>query len=126
MREPHDRAYGTPMSESIALLPGTLSDLPVGMWEIVSDGRMGFELEGEALTDFVRRCIHVLLEAGAKPVLGTNTPNVYELQTQYGRTNTEIADAVIREWLAQGAPTPAPWTGLWFGLPWSYERDRQG
>ena len=86
---------------------------------------MVFGLEGEALTDFVRRSIYALLEAGAKPVLGTNTPNVYELQPQYGQTNTEIAEAVIREWLAQGAPSPAPWTGLWFGLPWSYERAAQ-
>lgn len=32
----------------------------------------------------------------------------------------EITQAVVAEWLQQGAPTPEPWTGVWFGLPWSY------
>jgi hypothetical protein len=37
----------------------------------------------------------------------------------------EVAEAVIKEWLKQGAPTPEPWTGLWFGLPWSYSPDQE-
>ena len=108
------------MSDHIALLPGTLNDLPVGMWEIVPCGRYRFALEGPALIDFIRRCIHKLMDAGTKPVIKTNKPNIWELQTQYGRNKHEVAEAVIQEWLRQGAPTPEPWDGVWFGLPWSY------
>ena len=119
-REPRHIVFGRPMSEWIARSPGSLNDLPVGMWEIVNDGRTGFGLEGEALTDFVRRSIYALIDAGAKPVAGGNKPNQWELQVQYGSNRWEIAQAVVDEWLRQGAPTPEPWTGLWFGLPWTY------
>lgn len=123
--EPRHIGYGTPMSECIALMPTTLNDLPIGMWQIVDDGRRGFGLEGEALTDFVRRSIYALIDAGAKPVAGGNKPNQWELQVQYGSNRWEIAQAVIDEWLRQGTPTPEPWTGLWFGLPWSYLPERR-
>ena len=112
------------MSESIAHMPSSLNDLPIGMWEIVNDGRQGFGLEGAALVDYIRRCIYALIDAGAKPVAGGNKPNQWELQVQYGSNKREIAEAVIQEWLRQGAPTPEPWTGLWFGLPWSYLSDK--
>jgi hypothetical protein len=118
-KEPRD-ASGLPMSEWIAGLNGGLNDLPVGMWRIVDRGRRGFGLEGEALTDFVRRSIYALIDAGAKPVVGAGKPNQWKLQVQYGTNRWEIAQAVIAEWLQQGAPTPEPWEGLWFGLPWSY------
>lgn len=120
--EPQDRHYGTPMSETIALMPGTLNDLPVGMWQIVNDGRQGFGLEGTELAGFIRRCIYALIDAGAKPVAQDDSGKWW-LQNQYGSTKHEIAEAVIQEWLGQGAPTPKVWTGLWFGLPWSYSPD---
>jgi hypothetical protein len=125
-REPQDRQYGGPMSEYIAALPSTLNDLPVGMSEIVESSRKGFGLEGEALTDFVRRCIYALIDAGAKPVAGGNKPNQWNLQVQYGCNRWEITQAVVAEWLQQGAPTPKPWTGLWFSLPWSYLPQKGG
>jgi hypothetical protein len=105
----------------IASMPKSLNDLPVGLWVIVNHGQKGFGLEGEALVDFIRRCIYALVDAGAKPVAGGNKPNQWELQTQYGRNKHEIAEAVIAEWKAQGAVKPEPWTGVWFGLPWSYQ-----
>jgi hypothetical protein len=110
------------MSEWIAGWPGSLNDLPVGLWQIVDHGRAGFDLEGEALVEFIRRSIHSLLDAGAMPVRGAGIPGVEKwlLQTQYGRSKQEIAEAVIAEWLRAGAPTPETWTGLWFGLPRSY------
>jgi hypothetical protein len=118
-KEPLD-ASGLPMSEWIAHLHYSLNDLPVGMWRIVDRGRRGFGLEGPALTDFIRRCIHTLMDAGTKPVVKTNKPNMWQLQTQYGHNKYEVAEAVIQEWLREGAPTPGPWRGVWFGLPWSY------
>jgi hypothetical protein len=124
--EPQHRAYGTPISLWIARTPSTLNDLPVGLWEIVNNGRSGFGLEGEVLADFVRCSIYALIDAGAKPVVGGNKPDRWELQVQYGVNRHEVAEAVIAEWLQQGGRTPEPWTGVWFGLPWSYLPKKDG
>lgn len=124
--EPRHTAYGSPMSEWIALTPGSLNDVPVGMWDIVYNGRDGYGLEGEPLKDFIRRSIHALMDAGAKPVIASDKPSKWVLQVQYGSNKHEVAEAVIQEWLRQGAPTPEIWTGLWFGLPWSYLPDKDG
>ena len=124
--EPQDRIFGGPMSEVIALMPTTLNDLPVGLWVIIDRGRKSFGLQGNALTDFVRRCIYSLVDASAKPVRGAGKPNQWILQTQYGKSRHEIAEAVIAEWLRQGGQKPEPWTGLWFGLPWSYLSKKNG
>lgn len=125
-REPQDKTYGGSMSEWIACTPGTLNDLPVGMWKIVNDGRQGFGLEGEALADFIRRSIYALMDAGAKPVADAEKAGRWVLQTQYGSNKREVAEAVIQEWLREGAPTPEVWRGLWFGLPWSYLPEKGG
>ena len=124
-REPRSKLSGEPMSEAIATLPSSLKDLPIGMWEIVDYGRKSFGLEGPSLANFIRRSIHALMDAGAKPVAGGNRPNKWRLQVQYGSNKYEVAEAVIQEWLRQGAPTPAPWTGLWFGLPSTYLPDKK-
>ena len=106
-KEPTD-ALGVPMSEWIADLPTTLNDIPVGMWELVPNGRLIFGLEGPALANFLRRCIHTLMDAGTKPVIKRGRADTWELQTKYGSNKHEVAEAVIQEWLRQGAPTPDP------------------
>jgi hypothetical protein len=118
--EPRDVAFGATMGEWLETMPSALSDLPVGLWRIVALGRKGFGLEGPALANFIRRSIYALMDAGAKPVVGAGKPNQWKLQVQYGSNKHEVAEAVIAEWLRDGAPTPEPWTGVWFGLPWSY------
>jgi hypothetical protein len=126
--EPERRSrYGETLSGSIAHWPRSLNDLPVGLFQIIVDGREGFGLDGEMLIDFIRRCIYALVDAGAMPVRGAGIPGVAKwiLQPQYGRSKQEIAEAVIAEWLRDGAPTPETWTGLWFGLPWSYAPEQQ-
>ena len=117
--DPIDIASGAPMSEWIATMPDSLSDIPMGMWHLVPRAK-SFGLEGEARVDFIRRCIHALVDAGAKPVRGAGKPGTWALQPQYGANKYEIAEAVIAEWKGQGAPTPEPWTGLFFGLPRDY------
>ena len=44
-------------------------------------------------------------------------------QPQYGETNEEIRDAVMKEWLSAGAPDCDP-GGLWFALPSPYVGNR--
>jgi hypothetical protein len=66
-----------------------------------------------------------LLAKGAKPVVGgAGTKYFWIYQPQYGDTNKEIVDAVVKEWLASGAPDCDP-GGLWFALPSPYVGNRE-
>jgi hypothetical protein len=89
----------------------------VGIWQIVPGGRRDFGLEGDALTDYVRRCIAELLSRGAVPVIGggPDGKHYWILQRQYGSRPEEIIENVIGEWLANGAQDEDP-GGLWFAL----------
>jgi hypothetical protein len=88
------------------------------MWQIVPGGRRGFDLEGDAPTDYVRRCIAEWLSRGAVPVHGggPDGPHDWIVQRQYGSRPNEIIENVVREWLANGAQDEDP-GGLWFVLP---------
>jgi len=115
--EPRHLRYGRPMSEWIKLVANELPIDAVGLWQIVPGGRRGFGLEGDALTDYVRRCIAELLSRGAVPVVGGGETGYYWIaQTQYGSQPDEIVENVVREWLANGATDEDP-GGLWFALP---------
>ncbi|MGO4571547.1 hypothetical protein [Microvirga sp. 2TAF3] len=105
------------MSEHIKSVADELPIDAVGMWQIVPGGRHGFKLEGEALTDFVRRCIAELLSRSAVPVVGGGDTGYFWIeQKQYGSKPQDIIDNVVREWLANGAKDEDP-GGLWFALP---------
>jgi hypothetical protein len=117
--------FNQTISEWIESLPRRLPVDPVGMWEIVSDGRCEFELSGDDLTEFVRRCVAELVAHGAKPVVGgAGTKYFWIYQNKYGKTNIEIVDAVIKEWLESGSPDCDP-GGLWFALPSRYVGNRE-
>jgi len=105
------------MSEWIKMVANELPDDAVGLWQIVPDGRRGFELEGDALADYVRRCIAELLSRGAVPVVGGGLEGEHDwiAQSQYGSKPGEIIENVVREWLANGAKDEDP-GGLWFAL----------
>jgi hypothetical protein len=47
------------------------------------------------------------------------------LQDQYGDTPEAMADAIIAEWLADGAPTPKPYDSLWLALPHIYSPENK-
>lgn len=114
--EPRHLLYDDPMSEWIKATANELPIDAVGMWQIVPGGRRGFGLEGDALTDYVRRCIAELLSRGAVPVVGGGDTGYYWLeQKQYGTTPEAIIENVVREWLANGARDEDP-GGLWFAL----------
>ncbi len=115
--EPRHKRFGDTMSEYIVQVANELPVDAVGMWQIVPGGRYDFELEGDALTDFVRRCIAELLSRGAVPVIGGADKGYYWIpQPQYGSEPDEIVDNVVREWRANGARDEDP-GGLWFALP---------
>ncbi len=115
--EPRHRRFGDTMSDYIVQVANELPIDAVGMWQIVPGGRHDFDLEGEALTDYVRRCIAEILSRGAIPVIGGGGTDYYWVpQPQYGSKPDEIIENVIREWLANGAQDEDP-GGLWFALP---------
>jgi hypothetical protein len=115
-----DRVHGGTVLEYIHKVPAELPIDAVGIWQIVSTGRYRFELGEGDLTEFVRRCVSELLAYGAKPVAGGGgTKYDWIYQPQYGETNAEILDAVMKEWLASGSPDCDP-GGLWFALPSPY------
>ena len=68
--EPRHKYYGNLMSDYVVQVANELPVDAVGLWQIVPGGRRGFDLEGEALTAYVRRCIAELLSLGALLVIG--------------------------------------------------------
>lgn len=117
--EPRDKYYGRTMSEVISQISGELPFDAVGLWQIVPKGRDGFGLQGDGLADFVRRCIHALLSAGAVPVrAGAGTGYEWVMQKQYGSTKTEITENIIREWLEiPNDPIELCCAAPWFARP---------
>ena len=97
---------------------GRVSELEsdgIALAVIVADGRYGFDLLGDDLIVFVRRCLTAMLEAGAKPVIGGGGTRYYWIeQPRYGSNPREIVDNVIAEWRAKGDPDHG---GLWFAKP---------
>jgi hypothetical protein len=111
-----DRIFGQTVMEYIQTVAGELPIDAVGLWQIVPAGRQRFGLHGDDLTEFVRRSVFALLARGAMPVVGGGgTKFDWILQSQYGETNEEIVDAVVKEWLVSGAADGDP-GGLWFAL----------
>ncbi|HEY8564724.1 MAG TPA: hypothetical protein VIL65_04435 [Beijerinckiaceae bacterium] len=105
------------MSEWLEQVANELPRDAVGLWQIVPDGRFGFGLEGDALAEYIRRSIAVLLRRGAVPVVGGGDTDYYWIyQPQYGSRPGEIIESVVREWLSNGARDEDP-GGLWFALP---------
>jgi hypothetical protein len=108
--------FGDTFSDYIVQVANELPVDAVGIWQIVPAGRHGFDFEGDALTDFVRRCIAELLSRGAVPVIGGGgTPYHWIAQKQYGSNPDDVIENVVREWLANGAKDEDP-GGLWFAL----------
>ena len=98
-----DCVFGQTVMEYIQTVPGELPVDSVGLWQIVPAGRQRFGLGDDDLTEFVRRCVSALVVHGAKPVVGGGgTKYDWILQSQYGETNEEIVDAVVKEWLSLG------------------------
>jgi hypothetical protein len=114
--------HGYSMDECIKLVPGELIIDAVGLWQIMAHGRDGFELSGDDLIDFVRRCLLALFAKGAKPVVGATDGAFIWKVVNYGKTADEMAQAIIDEWVASGREPDVG--GPWFALPHIYQETR--
>jgi hypothetical protein len=120
--ELRDRFFGETIEQRLRDVTAELEIDAVGLWQIASFGEDGFGLSAEALTDYVRRHILVLLAAGAKPVVGRRHGPRYWLVVDYGSKPDEIAEAIIRDWKLGGCEADPG--GVWFALPHIYEEIR--
>lgn len=118
--EPRHKHFGDTLSDYIRQVTHELPLDGVGLWQIVPGGRYGFDLEGDALTDYVRRCLANLLDYCAVPVVGGGRDDAdgvcWIAQPQYGSKSEDIVENVLQEWLSNGARDEYP-GGLWFALP---------
>ena len=98
-----DKFGGLPILESIYLARFEAEDEWVGLSANVSQGRNFYDLEGDELEEYVRRCLHSILEHGALPAInvGDEWP-VMEATTAYGTKRDEIVENIIGEWKKSG------------------------
>lgn len=112
-KEPRNRYFGTSLTEWINKVPNELEVDAVGLWQIVGSGQDGFELQGQELADFVRRCVVALLEKGAVPVRASENPDEFWIrQMQYNGDTQEIARRIVDEWIVSGIDPDHD--GIWF------------
>lgn len=120
------------VGEFIERIPGELPIDAVGFWQIVSPGRgvHGYALSGDDFLEFIRRCLLGLLRKGARPVLMAAPPIFWTVVDRLVGRPEAIAERIICEWLAAGAPDPHPagpepgqpdLIGLWFATPNIYQ-----
>lgn len=104
-------------SELIAIIPNEFPIDAVGLWQIIAMGRLESPLEGENLTDFLRRSIIALIEAGASLIrFSDGPPNKYwEPQHCLGNDPATIAENVIARWRED--EQEADFGSLWFARP---------
>lgn len=122
MTEPRHKFYGISISDWIDTIDGDLENDSISLAEIIPTGRDDFNLQGELLLDFTRKCIQKLLYAGAKPIDGKKDENgkfISSVSKKYGYTYNEIIENIISEWQEEekkGNGDFYCW-GIWFGLP---------
>ncbi len=102
------KVWDTRIDEWVALGPNDLLDDGTGLWSIVGDGLVGFGLEGEELSEYVRFCLLTVLAAGAMPVKSYRGNPDYRFETDfsYGSEISEIADNLVAARLAAGGGEP--------------------
>lgn len=110
-----DKFFGLSTDEHISQSVDELKRDAVGLWQIVSFGRQGFEMQGEELVVYVRRHLKALVEAGAKPVSGSHDGSRTWVELPYAGAADQQIETIIAEWLNSGVDPDAG--GIWFALP---------
>ena len=94
------KAYGQgiTMRETLAEAHHEMKGDLVGLWGIVSHGRVAFHLEGGDLREFVLLYVATLIAHGGIVIDGANDGIDYWRRTdRYGTKAVEVAEAVVRE-----------------------------
>ena len=105
------------MSEWIALVPGDLPNDAISLWHVAAAGEHRFYLKGSDLTEYLRRNLVALIDAGAIPVKsGKGTPYEWIALHQYGQVKDTIVSSIIAEWEASKKDADFLFS-IWFALP---------
>lgn len=98
-----DKLRGVTILETIFDIRFEAEDEFTDLDRAVGVGRGWFQLEGDELEEYVRRCLHSILEHGALPAInvGDEWP-VMEATTAYGTKPDEIVENVIGAWKKSG------------------------
>ena len=110
---------GELVSEHFKFKANELPYETIGMWQMVSVGRVAYGLSGANLDEFLRRFILELMSRGAKPVRCVSVSPGHWMwveQVQYGSSPLEVASALIADWHSLGSPDPE-WDWVRFALP---------
>ena len=105
-----DELSGATILETIFDIRFEAADEFTHLVRAVGAGRGWFQLEGDELEEYVRRCLHSILEHGALPAInvGDEWP-VMKSTTAYGTKPDEIVENVIGAWKKSGIPNqPLP------------------
>ena len=113
-----DKNDGQPILEFIESIGFDAENDLAQLLPVVSAGRHGYELRGDELDEFIRRCLHSILDHGALPTVNTGGLGyaVHEATTQYGVTADAIVENVMAAWNAAGRPDP-DWGEWAFSTP---------
>ncbi|PSC04533.1 hypothetical protein SLNSH_13640 [Alsobacter soli] len=90
----------------------------VGLWGILSMGRVGYELTNGDLREFVALYVYTLIAHGGIVIEGADDGiHYWRAAPHYGEKPEDVAHAVTAEWIAQGEPDIPGYEGIAFALP---------
>ena len=105
------------VADFLASLPQWLEDIGIGFNQLVHIGRNGFDFSIDETSEFLRLCIFELYRIGARPATSPSDRPAWYITEAYGTTPEAIADSMIGEWLAEGAPRQVAWGRWWCSWP---------
>ena len=109
---------GSTVVDFMATIPRDwLSDIGIGFNQLVPIARNSFGFTIEETQEFLRLCIFELYRIGARPATSPSDRPAWYITDEYGTTPEAIADKMIGEWRAEGAPRQVDWGRWWFSWP---------
>jgi hypothetical protein len=96
-------------------LPNELAIDAIGLWQVIPAGRRNFGLSGSDLEEFTRRALAALIDQGAVPVIGYNSPEGggWKRVIEYGESKEQIVNGIVQKWLHELKREPEV-DDLWF------------
>ncbi|MDN8618330.1 hypothetical protein [Variovorax ginsengisoli] len=108
--------FGIPKAEWIEKSIDEARTDPVGLWQIVKNGRHGFGLAGSELESFVTDHIVGLMRSGAQPISGDkDSASGWRLAINAGDDPQKFAESVVEEW--KHAQVDPDVDSVWFAFP---------
>ena len=108
---------GGTVADYLETFPQWLEDIGIGFDTMVRTGYNAIGLTKAEMVEFLRLCIFELYRIGARPATSPSDRPAWYITDEYGTTPETIADRMIGEWRAEGAPRQVDWGRWWFSWP---------